>query len=144
MCGDLEEDTRIDEELFAWLLADAKAHRAKPDEAGGSASPPPPEEPGSNAWMSHQFRAALSRALADIQAAPEGSRAEALGSEAIVLARLAGFLAGHLPPETDIFRSLVDAMMDGHREPERRALQRRTHAHHAHEHGDHHGHGHGH
>jgi hypothetical protein len=69
-----------------------------------------------------------------------------LASEAIVLARLAGFLGGHLPPETDIFRNLVDALMDGHREPERQSLDRRKHAHdHHHAHGhDHSGHGHEH
>lgn len=136
MCGDLEDDTRLDDQLFAWLVANAKAHGAAPDAAATSAGT---GEPGSNVWMSEQFRAALSRALAEIAAAPEGARAEALGNEAIVLARLAGFLAGHLPPDTDIFRNLVDALMDGHREPEGQARQRHAHAHH-HDHGHKHDH----
>lgn len=138
MCGDLEEDTHLDDELFHWLLANAKAHGAAPEEPARSASEPPAET-GSQAWMSQRFRDALSSALTEIASAPEGERATAIGSQAIVLARLAGFLAGHLPPETDIFRNLVDALMDGHREPERRAHHR-----HAHAHGDHQGHGHEH
>jgi hypothetical protein len=143
MCGDLE-DTRLDDELFAWLVANAKAHQVAPGEPARSSSAPPAGEPGSSAWMGHRFRGALSEALSAIAAAPEGARAEAVGSQAIVLARLAGFLAGHLPPETDIFRNLVDALMDGHREPERQARERRTHGH-GHAHGDdHHGHGHEH
>ena len=140
MCGDLEEDKSLDEALLAWLLADAKAHGVEP----GASLDEPADEPGSSAWMSYRFRAALARALSEIAAAPEGRRADALGSQAIVLARLAGFLAGHLPPETDIFRSLVDALMDGHREPERRSLDRHEHSHdHGHA-GGHHGHGHEH
>jgi hypothetical protein len=139
MCGDLEEDSRLDDELLAWLIANAKAHGAAPE---GPGSPPPPEEPGSSAWMTGHFRIALSRALSEIASAPEGSRADALGGQAIVLARLAGFLAGHLPPETDIFRNLIDAMMDGHREPARQAAHRS--AHHGHSHDHTHGHGHEH
>jgi hypothetical protein len=138
MCGDLEDDTRLDDELFARLLASAKMHNASPDGRAG----PQAGEPGSRAWMTRQYQTALSQALSEVAAAPEGAHADALGGQAIVLARLAGFLAGHLPAKTDIFRNLVDAMLDGHREPELRAAEH-EHAHH-HAHGGDHGHGHGH
>jgi hypothetical protein len=142
MCGDLDGDTALDEELFAWLLANAKSHGAAPaaarqDSVAG--------EPGSNEYMTAVFRGALTRALTHVDAAPEGARADAIRSQAIVLARLAGFLAGHLPPESDVFRDLVDALMDGNREPQQMAAEeRRDHEHHHGPDGDRHHDGHAH
>ncbi len=135
MCGDLDGDTALDQELFGWLLASARVHGASP----GSAVPGlPSAEPGSNEYMTATFRGALTRSLADIGRAPEGARVDAIRSHAIVLARLAGFLAGHLPPEMDVFRDVVDALMDGNREPQTAA----EHFHdHEHEHGSDHDHG---
>jgi len=131
MCGDLDDDTTLDDELYAWLVATARRHGVTP----GAPTVPPGQraEPGSAGGMAALFRDALERALADIGGAVPGSRADAIRSHAIALARLAGLLAGHLPPETDVFRTLVDALMDGSREPER-----------AGDHAHHHGHGHEH
>lgn len=146
MCGDLDDDTKRDDELLAWLTANAKVHDAAPGEPAASGQVAP-GAPGSNEYMSWIFRGALTRALSDIAAAAAGARADAIGSQAIVLARLAGFLAGHLPPESDIFRNLIDALVDGNREPEQAAG--RGHADHQPHHGTagddhHHGHGHDH
>ena len=128
MCGDLDGDTALDEELFGWLIASAKVHGAAP---GGAMSELPSGEPGSNEYMTATFRGALTCSLTDIGKAPEGARIDAIRSHAIVLARLAGFLAGHLPPEMDVFRDVVDALMDGNREPQNSAAEHfHDHEHH--------------
>ena len=67
--------------------------------------------------------------------------------QAVVFARLAGFLAGQLPPGDEMMRATLEALLDGHAEPAR-TLQRprdRDHGHshdydHDHEHGHHHHH----
>ena len=71
-----------------------------------------------------------------IQAAvAEGQRVDAIAAQAIAFARLAGFLAGQLPPEADLYRTALEAFGDGHAEPRRLAEERHAaHAHHGHDH----------
>jgi hypothetical protein len=131
MCGDLEDDTRLDDELFARLVALAGRYGVAPPERR-----PPADLAGEDArhvYMSRLFSEVLTRSVSDAAARPEGRRADAIADQAIVLARLAGFLAGQLPPGTDLFRSTVEAMMDGYGEPGRRLAEARDHHHH-HEH----------
>jgi hypothetical protein len=130
MCGDLEDDTRLDDELFARFLALARRYGAAPAEPR---RPMPPEAAGEearHAYMSRLFAEMLGRAAGDAAAFPEGRRADAMAGQAIVLARLAGFLAGQLPPETDLFRAMVEAMTDGYGEPSRRRAEAQGHHHH--------------
>jgi hypothetical protein len=89
--------------------------------------------------MERIFRAGLARSLEDIERAEDDESIDALAAQAIALARLAGFLAGQLPPEADLFRALIEALSAGHAEPQERAQAiRRAHDHH-HEHAhDHH------
>ena len=95
--------------------------------------------------MEALFSAGLARALADVQAAAEGQRVDAIAAQAIAFARLAGFIAGQLPPEADLFRATIEALSDGHAEPRRVAeAERARHVHehgHGHEHDDGHGQG---
>jgi hypothetical protein len=141
MCGDLDEDgTRLDDELYGWLVATARVYGIAP----ATDAPPRPWTANSGERMGLLFRQAFTEAITDIAQAPAGSRAESIRGQAIVLARLAGLLAGHLPPESDVFRTLIDALMDGNREPEHLAAHHHDHDHHhGHDH-DHHGHDHDH
>jgi hypothetical protein len=133
MCGDIDDDSSLDEELFARLTAHAKKYdtvvRDRADAKGISYS----GDAERSQYMSGLFRDGLSRALSDAAAAPDGARTDAIACQAIVFARLAGFLAGHIPPGADMFRTVVDAVMDGHKEPSAHAQQHR-HDHHAHGH----------
>jgi hypothetical protein len=43
---------------------------------------------------------------------------DVLAGQAIVLGRLAGFLAAQFPPEADRFRTVVGAVMDAFDDPE--------------------------
>ena len=58
------------------------------------------------------------RSLEDIERATDDESVDALAAQAIALARLAGFLAGQLPPEADLFRALIEAVSAGHAEPD--------------------------
>jgi hypothetical protein len=94
--------------------------------------------------MEQLFSAALGETLADVNGAAEDQKIDVIASRAIAFARLAGFLAGQLPPEADLFRSVVEAVSDGHAEPRRIADQLRAEMDHHHHHDHHHGHGHHH
>lgn len=135
MCGDLEDDG-VDQELMARLALLAKRLGVAVPDGGGT---PDLEQAGARAeYMDALFKAGMTRALGDATAA-EGQRVDALAAQAIAFARLAGFLAGQLPPESDLFRATVEALSDGYAEPRRMAeTERARHAHaHGHDHGDH-------
>lgn len=141
MCGDLDEDARLDDEIFGRILALATRYGAAPTPGAKPAVAGLDGAGERRAYMDALFRDTLNRALGDAAAMPEGQRIDAIASQAIVFARLAGYLAGHLPPVADMFRTAVDAMLDGHGEPARVLAER---ADHHHGHGHEHGHGHGH
>jgi hypothetical protein len=133
MCGDLEDDTRLDDELFARFLALAKQCGATLPEPRSQRAEQAGEE-ARHVYMSRLFSELLTRAVGDAAACREGRRTDAIGDQAIVLARLAGFLAGQLPPETDLFRAMVEAMTDGYGEPARRLAEAQDHHHRHHHH----------
>ncbi len=84
--------------------------------------------------MDKLFSDALAHAARDAQAADSGKRYERLAAQALVYARLAGFLSGHVALHEDPLRRAMEAMMTGYSEPETIPP--------SHEHGHHHGHGH--
>lgn len=137
MCGELDEDVLFDDEVFARLVALARRHGVEPPQ------PRPPlgeiaEGEGRRRYMDGLFRSALTRAVDDAEAAGEGARVDAIANQAIVFARLAGFLAGQLPPAADLLKTTMEAMLDGYGEPARAAAERAHHHHHHHDHAHHH------
>lgn len=143
MCGELDEDILFDDEVFARLTALARRHGVEvlgePAPLGDIA-----EGDGRRAYMDGLFNAGLTRALSDAKAAGEGARVDAIANQAIVFARLAGFLAGQLPPAADLLKTTMEALLDGHAEPARAAAAMRAHDHHHHDHDHDHEHGHHH
>ena len=136
MCGELDEDVSINAEVRDRLLATARRAGVRAPEAPGT---PGPLAEGAEraAYMQKLFRATLEETLADVNGAADGERIDVIASRAIAFARLAGFLAGQLPPEADLFRGVIEALTDGHAEP-RRAMEhlRAELDHHHHHHGD--------
>ena len=133
MCGEIDEQVVVGQDLRARLNSlTSGMDLPKPSDSG--------ENPvdladaaGRGAYMERIFRAGLARSLEDIE------RVDALAAQAIALARLAGFLAGQLPPEADLFRALIEAVSSGHAEPQERAQTiRRAHDHHHGHANDHH------
>jgi len=139
MCGELEDDRQLDEEMLARLLYVARGYGVTRETLGPRDIPPLSDDAGRPAYMSDLFRRVLNAAVSDLHAIPEGHRTETIANQAIVLARLAGFLAGQLPPGGDITRPMLEALLDGQAEPARMLKHMRDHDH---DHDHDHGHGH--
>ena len=143
MCGELDEDIHINAEIRDRIMAVSRKV--------GVGAPAELRDPGPlaggeerAAYMEQLFKAALGETLADVNGAAEDQKIDVIASRAIAFARLAGFLAGQLPPEADLFRSVIEAVSDGHAEPRRIADRLRAEMDHHHHHDHHHGHGHHH
>jgi len=145
MCGEIDEQVVIGQEMLDRMRATTRKLDL-PEGGPASATPQGLSDPeGRAGYMEATFREGLTRALADIAAAEEDETVDALALRAIALARLAGYLAGQLPPEADLFRALIEAVSAGHAEA-REATHALLHAQdHHHHHDDHdHSHDHGH
>ena len=117
MCGEFDDQERIDEEFFERFVLLANHYGVMPGQASADAPFGLQEEQVRAAYMDTLFKAGLTRSLNDAANLPMGERMDALAGQAIVFARLAGFLAGQFPPETDLFRTITGALLDGHSEP---------------------------
>ena len=143
MCGEIDEQVVIGQELLDRARAMAKGmNLSEPGEAGDRPAGLAEAE-GRAAYMERVFRSGLARALEDIARAEEDETIDALAAQAIALARLAGFLAGQLPPEADLFRAVIEAMTAGHAEPAALTSALESHHHH-HDHDHDHDHTHEH
>ncbi len=146
MCGEIDENLQINQELLERFNVMAKMLGAKPLEPGQSGPVGLAEADGRAAYMDQLFQLGLVRALTDANATEEGEAVDAIASQAIAFARLAGFIAGQLPPDADLFRSVVEAVAAGHAETGRlvrqyRDAQDQAHGHsHSHDDGHHHHH----
>ncbi|WP_211208470.1 hypothetical protein [Pseudomonas agarici] len=132
MCGEFDDEDLIDEYLFARLLQLASQHGVKLGEAGTHTPQRLSGREARNSYMTQLFQAGLTRAINDANSLPEGERMDVIAGQAIVFARLAGFLAGQLPPGADTLRPTIEALMEGYSEPVERANK-----HDHHHHGDH-------
>ena len=113
MCGDVDEEaSELEELLYARFLAHARALLEPPAHAPAAA----PDDPA--AYMEKLFADALSRSVRDGEEAGAGQRHVRLTSQALVFARLAGVLAGHLALDRDPLRKVIEALMHGYAEPE--------------------------
>lgn len=116
MCGEIDEQERVDGELFERFLDLAGRHGIAPGTPGGDAPGDLSDQAARSAYLNGLFGAGLRRSVTDAAALPEGERMDAVAGQAIAFARLAGFLAGQFPPDADLFRTAVNAMLEGHAE----------------------------
>jgi hypothetical protein len=127
MCGDLEEDDTEGERLYAGFLQaahtaihEAVDHRGGSRSALGNLPGAPGDVPGGVAdaslhrYMDGLFGDILNACIKDARPVEEGSRYRVLASQAVVLARLAGFLAGQLDLRSDPLRTSIEALMAGY------------------------------
>src|SRR5437868_3934861 len=122
MCGDLDENTQIGQQLLEQLKVMSRMQGiAAAQEPGPARTMNLATVEARAAYMESLFSAGLTRALNDTDAAEPEMVVDAIASQAIAFARLAGFLAGQLPPEADLFRTTIEALMAGHAEPARLA-----------------------
>lgn len=117
MCGDFDDQERIDDELFERFVDLARHFGVRP-KLNGSAAPLQLDSESNRAdYMQDLFKAGLTRCLNDAAHLPRGERMDAIAGQAIVFGRLAGFLTAQFPPEADLFRTVTGAVVDGHSEP---------------------------
>jgi hypothetical protein len=124
MCGDLEEPEVESERLYSAFLqaAEAAIHEAidhrggsrrrieRQEEEGGDA----PSDASLHCYMDGLFGEILSACIKDARRASSSARYRVLASQSIVLARAAGFLAGHLDPHEEPLASSLEALMAGY------------------------------
>jgi hypothetical protein len=128
MCGDIEEDDTELQRLYDGFLhaAHSAIHEAV-DHRGGSrgclvdgheAGHEEREGDVSDAslhrYMDGLFGDILNACIKDARPVGEGSRYRVLASQAVVLARLAGFLARQLDLRSDPLRTSIEALMAGY------------------------------
>ncbi len=134
MCGELDDDSpgrKLEDHLYLSFLAHtrrllAEQARARPDDAAPSA------------YADRLFSDALNRCSRDCERLDENSRYDTLAMQALVFARLAGFLASHVALNEDPMRKTMEALMHGYTEAEQLAPD------HGHYHDDETGYGHPH
>ena len=132
MCGDLDEEDRVEGDLLQRFLVHAQALLERPRAQGDDL----------NAYLDGLFASALKRCADDADHASDGYKV--LAMQSLVMGRLAGFLAGHVALNEDPLRKLMEATMLGYAEAD--AVPQRDHHHHdgtdAHDHDHRHLHGH--
>ena len=123
MCGDLEEQDTESERLHAAFVqaANGAIHEAV-DHRGGSRRCLDAEgsEPGAclsdaslHRYMDGLFGDILNACIKDGRLADGPDRYRVLACQSVVLARLAGFLAGRLDPREQPLASSIEALMAG-------------------------------
>ncbi len=132
MCGDLDEEDKLEGDLYQRFLVQSRAMLERPL-AGGEM----------NRYLDGLFNAVLKRCVADAEQVANPNAYRQLAMQSLVMARLAGFLAGHVALNEDPMRKVLEAVMLGYQEAE--SPPERDHHGHGHSHdGDAHDHGHGH
>jgi hypothetical protein len=131
MCGEIDEQAAVGQELIERFQA--LARQMQLDQPAPAPPPDLSRQDSRTAYMESVFRDGLARALTGVAAADDDAAVDALALRAIALARLAGFLAGQLPPEADLFRALIEAVTAGHAEPREMTEAMPRHHHHHHE-----------
>ena len=117
MCGDFDDHERVDDELFERFIELAQRFGVLPEPVADGGPGQLDTEGERKAYMEQLFKSGLKRCVSDAASLPHGARMDAVAGQAIVFARLAGFLSAQLPPEADLFRMVTGAVVDGHCEP---------------------------
>ena len=133
MCGDLEEEDPFEGDLYQRFLVHSQALLARAPASGDM-----------NAYLDGLFADLLKRCVHDAEAVASPNAYQQVAMQSLVLARLAGFLAGHVALTEDPLRKLMEAVMLGYGEAES-VPARGQHGHdHDHDHDHDHGHNHDH
>ena len=128
MCGDLDEDDTELQRLYAGFLHSAHTaiHEAIDHRGGARGALVDGRDAGNNEseddvsdaslhrYMDGLFGDILNACIKDARPVGEGSQYRVLASQAVVLARLAGFLAKQLDLRSDPLRTSIEALMAGY------------------------------
>jgi hypothetical protein len=128
MCGDLEEDDSEAQRLYAGFLHAAhSAIHESIDHRGGSraalveqavsdggAESDTLSDESLHRYMDGLFGDVLNACIKDARHVGDGDQYRVLAAQAVVAARLAGFLARQLDLRTDPLRTSMEALMSGY------------------------------
>jgi hypothetical protein len=135
MCGDLEPEVRLEGDLYQRFLVHSRAMLDRPLAKGEM-----------NRYLDGLFNSLLQRCVDDAEKSAAPNAYAEVAMQSLVLARLAGFLAGHVALNEDPLRKVMEALMLGYQEaeaPPERDHHGHDHDHdHGHDHSHHHHHGH--
>lgn len=134
MCGDFEEDDLHDDHLFNRFLELAHQLGVKPSAESLKSHLNLQNTDEREQYMTELFNAGLLRSVNDVQFIPKaGEKGETIAIQAIVFARLAGFLAAQLPAESNMMRALMEATLAGFGDAQQQVHDWEEHGHHHHE-----------
>ena len=133
MCGDLEEEDRLEGDLYQRFLVQSQALLHKPAADGEM-----------NRYLDQLFADLLKRCVQDAEQVASPNAYRQVAMQSLVLARLAGFLAGHVALNEDPMRKVMEALMHGYGEAEHPPERDHHGPGHDHEHDHRHDHGHHH
>lgn len=136
MCGEIEEESRYEDDLYQRFLVHSSGAVARLPKGSGDL----------NSYLDGLFSEMLKRCVQDTQAADPPDPYRRMAMQSLVLARLAGFLAGHVALNEDPLRKVMEAMMLGYAEADATpdvhdhghdhgAGHDQDHGHHVHHHG---------
>ena len=138
MCGDLDEEPRIETDLYQRFLVQSRAMLERPLARGEM-----------NRYLDELFQTVLKRCVDDAEKVASPNAYRQVAMQSLVLARLAGFLAGQVALNEDPMCKLLEAVMLGYQEAQTPPLrdhhghgQDHDHDHGHHPHDEHHGHEH--
>jgi hypothetical protein len=106
-------------ELFKRFIKSASKLGVLPDTKATNAHLDITSEKDRSNYMDSLFKAGLTRAVNDATSLHQGDKMDVIAGQAIVFARLSGLLAGQFPPGSDLFHTIVNALMQGHKEAEK-------------------------
>jgi hypothetical protein len=135
MCGELDEESGQDDVVHDRFVAHVNSFLAALKREKKHADPV-------HAHLDRLFRELLSAAIDPNRAPDEMGGYQRIAMEPLVFARLAGFIAAHVPLNEDPLRRVMEALMLGYQEGEIAAPDHDHH--HDHDHDHFHGHGHSH
>jgi hypothetical protein len=131
MCGELEEETSLEEDAYTRFVAHVHSFISELRAKAKS-------EDAVHAHLDRLFRELLIASVDEKKTPREMSGYQRLAMEPLVFARLAGFIAAHVPLHEDPLRRAIEALMLGYSEGEIAVVE------HDHQHPHDHRHGHTH
>ena len=130
MCGDLEEEDRLEGDLYQRFLAHSQAMLERASRGDDMSR-----------YLDDLFKLVLKRCVDDAEKAASPNAYRQVAMQSLVMARLAGFLAGQVALNEDPMRKVLEAVMLGYQEAET-PPERDHHGghdqHHGHDHSHHH------
>lgn len=116
MCGQIDENVQINQELLSKFVRLSNVLGTQPLDDLTSAPKNLANSEGRSKYMDYIFSLGLTRSLTDAVGTEDDEVVDAIASQAIAFARLAGFLSSQLPPDADLYRLVIDSVSAGYTE----------------------------